>query len=152
MKKFVLITSLLILFLYFLYSNYYHYDPENNCSIKIIPSFMPSNFNTKNIIKLIKYSSPDSYKQLCQHVTTINKNPSCGGFDGGCYEYNKPNTIYIGNDQGNIALAAALVMHETCHAMQGQDKRPFSEQECYKMGNTFLKDVTMYENMPIDKY
>jgi hypothetical protein len=144
MKKALLILLLVIGLGFFIYQNFLYIDPEYNCYIKVIPTFLPSNFNTKEVIGLVKQGDIKEYEKLCRYVSTINKNPSCGGFDGGCFEPTKPRTIYIGNDQGNIALAAALVVHETCHAEQGYEKGRLGEGECYEIGNKFLDDITIY--------
>lgn len=144
MKKALTILLLVIGLGFFIYKNFLYIDPDYNCYIKVIPTFLPSNFNTKEVINLVKQGDVEEYKKLCRYVSTINKNPSCGGFDGGCFQPSKPRTIYIGNDQGNIALAAALVVHETCHAVQGYEKGSLSESECYLEGNTFLDEITIY--------
>ncbi len=144
MKKYLKILLIFVLLGIYVYSKFVYLDPDYNCSIKVIPNFMPSNFDTKKIIKIVKSGSEEEYKKLCQYVNTINKNPSCGGFDGGCYELERPGTIYIGNDQGNIALAAALLVHETCHAIQAYENRTLGESECYTAGNNFLQEITIY--------
>jgi len=117
MHKYIKLLILFILLGFYTYANFYYFDPEAGCKITIIPTFLPSNYNTKDMLKIIKRAAPDDYMRVCQYVTTINKNPSCGGFDGGCFQPSKPGVIYIGNDQGNIALAAAIIVHETCHAI-----------------------------------
>lgn len=144
MKKYLTILSLVMLAGYLIYKNFFYIDPDYNCYIKVIPTFLPSNFNTQQVIKLLKDSSKDEYKNLCKYVSVINKNPSCGGFDGGCFEPSKPRTIYIGNDQGNIALAAALLVHETCHAKQSYEYGALEEASCYAAGNNFIKQITIY--------
>jgi len=143
MKK-VKLLILAFLLLLFLLSKFFYYDPNFGCNIFIVPSFLPSNNNTKNILKMIKKGAPDDYLRICQYVSVINKNPSCGGLDGGCFQPTKPRTIYIGNDQGNIAMSGALVIHEVCHAIQASEKRPMTERECYSAGNSYLNIVTKY--------
>ncbi|HEY4478601.1 MAG TPA: hypothetical protein VI775_02040 [Candidatus Paceibacterota bacterium] len=51
----------------------------------------------KKIIKYLKSNYPDEYVKVCNNVTTIDPNISCGGFGGGCYsEYNRnPGVIDI---------------------------------------------------------
>jgi len=93
---------------------------------------------------MIKHGAPDDYSRICHYVSVINKNPSCGGLDGGCFQPSKPRTIYIGNDQANIAMSGAIVIHEVCHAIQAAEKRPLKETECYSVGNYYLKSVTQY--------
>lgn len=144
MKKIILPILILGGLGYFIFNQFFYIDPQYGCRITVIPSFAPSNNKTKEVLTTIKYGSPTHYKLVCEYVTFIDKNPTCGGFDGGCFHPNKPTTIHIGNDQGNLALAAALVVHETCHAIQGHEKRIFSEPECYKMGAEFLETVTKF--------
>ena len=139
--KWVALSAILIGFLIY---KFYYYDPVYGCQITIIPSFLPSNNDTKTILKMIREGSPDDYLRICEYVRVINKNPSCGGLDGGCYKPSKPYTIYIGNDQRNIAMAAYTIIHETCHALQVQDGRNLSETECYKIGASYLRAVTLY--------
>lgn len=143
MKKILKISIPLLILLIFLVNSFFYADYRGDCYIRIVPSFLPSNLNTKRIIKVLKYGSPDDYRLLCKHVNVINKNPSCGGFDGGCYVPTKAKTIYIGNDQGNLALSAALIVHETCHAIQGQTNKQYSEQECYTKGAEFLETIVI---------
>lgn len=143
--KFAKILLLLLLISYYVYENFIYFDKDNGCFIKILPSFMLSNSNTKEVIKVIKYSSYEDYQRLCKYVRTIDKNPSCGGLDGGCYEDNKPNTIFVGSDQGNLGLAASIIVHEVCHAKQASDNVPISEYECYKEGYDFLTKITDYK-------
>ncbi len=144
MKKLFRLLLIVSIILTYIYSNFYYFDPSYGCRIAIVPTFLPSNYNTKEILKILKKGSPDDYARVCKYVSVINKNPSCGGFDGGCFQPSKPRTIYIGNDQGNIALASALIVHETCHAIQGSQKKQLIESECYSQGNAFLEIVTQY--------
>ena len=149
MKKYIRLLILLILLGFYAYSNFYYFDPDYGCKITIIPTFLPSNYNAKEILKIIKKGAPDDYMRVCRYVTTINKNPSCGGFDGGCFQPSRPGVIYIGNDQGNIALAAAIIVHETCHAIQGSQQQQLHETECYAQGNSFLNTVTQFEDLTL---
>lgn len=150
MKRFLKLLVIVLLLGAYAYTKFYYFDPENGCKIAIIPTFLPSNYDTKDILRIIKRGAPDDYMRVCAYVSVINKNPSCGGFDGGCFQPSKPGMIYIGNDQGNIALAAALVVHETCHAIQGSEQRRLDERECYSQGNAFLTTVTQYEELPFE--
>jgi len=143
MKTVKLLVLATIIFGFLLYK-FYYYDPAYGCQITIIPSFLPSNTNTKTILKMIKKGSPDDYLRLCKYVRVINKNPSCGGLDGGCFKPSKPKTIYTGNDQANIALSASILVHETCHAIQATERSRLSEPECYSVSNRYLNEVTVY--------
>lgn len=145
MKK-VLVMLLIFLSSTFVLSRFYYVDFEHQeyCVIRVVPSFLLSNLDLRGALRLIKYASPEDYAEVCSRVRVINKNPGCGGLDGGCFYENKPDVIYIGNDQGNIAFAADLILHETCHARQYNEGRPLLEQECYKVGKLFLDKVTVY--------
>ena len=140
-----LIKSLLIILfaMFLLYYWFLYIDIQEKCVFYLVPTFQPSNLSTKETINFLKSSSPNEYEKLCTHVSVINKNPACGGFDGGCYEPNKKRTIFVGNDQNNIALAAAILVHETCHAIQGQKGLPLSEGECYRAGSSYLNEITL---------
>ncbi|RJR27353.1 hypothetical protein C4561_02250 [candidate division WWE3 bacterium] len=139
-----LFKSFLIIFviLFLIYYWFLYIDIKEKCVFVLVPTFQPSNLSTKETINFLKESSAEEYKNLCIHVSAINKNPACGGFDGGCYEPNKTRTIYVGNDQNNIALAAAILVHETCHAIQGQKGLPLAEGECYAAGSHYLNSIT----------
>lgn len=145
MKK-VLIIIVVFGALTFTLSRFFYIDlkHENKCVIRVVPSFLLSNLDLKGALSLIKHASPEDYTEVCNRVRVINKNPGCGGLDGGCFYENKPDVIYIGNDQGNIAFAADLILHETCHARQYSEGRTLLEGECYKIGKEFLEKITVY--------
>ena len=105
---------------------------------------MPGNLKTPQVLRFLKDTSFRDYLTVCKSVKTINKNPSCGKFDGGCYYQRSPNTIYLGNDQGNIAMAAALIVHETCHVTQDFENREFNEQECQDISKRYLNPIVLY--------
>jgi hypothetical protein len=138
----ILGTTFLLIFLIFHF--FLYIDIKNGCFIGIIPSLLPGNLSVKKMVKVIKLTSPDNYELLCSDVRIINKNVSCGGFDGGCYESRKPKSIYIGNDQNNLGLGAAILIHELCHREQLKHNRPFIEEECYKKGWEFMQNIVVY--------
>ena len=142
--KFLRIILVLVIvgpILYWLSTFFFYADFKNACFIKIIPSFGPSNWNTKEVLNILRYGSPENYALFCANIDTIDKNPSCGGFDGGCYEVRNSKTVFIGNDQNNIALTAAVFVHETCHAIQSHEGRPIDQTECYEKGSKFLENI-----------
>ncbi len=96
LKKFMQI-SVFIIFLLFLYAKFFIYiDTQNKCYINIKPSILElSNLNVKRAINVLKYASPDDYKNLCKNVKTIDPNIACGGFGGGCYYQTDTKTISI---------------------------------------------------------
>jgi hypothetical protein len=123
-----------------IYHFFIYYDAESGCFIKIAPSLQPSNWDTKQVLEILKHSAPDKYAYLCQKVSTINKNVGCGGLDGGCFYSNEQNTIYIGNDSDNIALTDSIIVHELCHVKQFETKQPMSEVACYREGSKYIQD------------
>jgi hypothetical protein len=143
-SKVAKIALTVVLSLWFLVYVFLYIDIKNRCFIFTIPTYLPSNIKTKRVIKFIKKASPQDYENLCTNIRTIDKNISCGGFDGGCYQERKPDKIYLGNDQANLALSAAIVIHEVCHRLQAKENRPFSELECYTKGADFMADVVVY--------
>ncbi len=96
MKKVVLLLTIVGLTLYTLSAFFYiDFEREDFCVIKVLPSFLISNLDIKGSLSLIKHASPTDYAEVCKRVRVINKNPGCGGLDGGCFYENKPSTIYI---------------------------------------------------------
>ena len=128
----------------FVYKNFIYSDPDYGCYIKVIPSFQPSNWDFHKILTLIKKTDPNSYSYMCKNVDTISKDISCGGLDGGCFYTNKSKTIFIGNDQNNIAVTAAIVVHELCHVKQFNEGRNLVEPECYTSGAHYLSNLYLY--------
>ena len=130
------------------YRYFYYVDFKNKCYIKIKPSILEfSSQNIKQAIKVLKLAVPEEYQKLCGHVNVINPNFACGGFGGGCYygENLEKKEIDISTaNSGYLGWTAAVIAHEACHAIQGQEKRAMSESECDKIGNEILKKVISY--------
>lgn len=128
-----------------IYRYFYYLDFKNKCYIKIKPSFLEfSSQNIKQAIKVLKFAVPEEYEKFCGRVKAINPNFACGGFGGGCYygENLEKKEIDISTaNSGYLGWTAAVIAHETCHAIQGQEKRAMNEDECYKIGNEVLKKV-----------
>lgn len=129
--KFLILFFLVCLIFYhfFLYI-----DIGNKCFIKIKPALVElTNTTMKRGIKYLKKNHFPEYKLLCENVTTINPNISCGGFGGGCYSSYRsdPGEIDISTTYGNVNNAAKVIIHETCHAVQFKEGRSFDEAECY---------------------
>jgi hypothetical protein len=119
-------------------------DIDRACILRVSPSITPSNLNTKRVLRSLKYGSPKDYRVLCDNVKVINKRASCGGTYGGCFNPRTPHTIFIGADQGNIAYAASILVHEVCHLIQNKENRLMSEKECYAKGAEYLDSVVVY--------
>lgn len=147
-RKLSKIGLLLILVGLFFYKYFFYIDFTNGCFVKIMPGYEFNNSTIKRAIKILKYGAPEEYANLCAHVSTINPNLGCGGFNGGCFYNPKQNEqldgrkIHISTAQGNVLWTAGVLVHETCHAMQYAESRPPSEQECYQADDRVLRLLT----------
>ncbi len=133
--KFIKFIIIIIFILWIFYSLFIYVDLSNRCFITIRPSFTElSNTTMKKGIKYLKNNFPNEYTNLCKNVVSIDPNISCGGFGGGCYSLYSinPGVIDISTPHGDYIHAAKVMIHETCHAMQFKEGRPFDETECYK--------------------
>jgi hypothetical protein len=129
--KFILI---IFIFLFLNYHFFFYLDISNRCFIKIRPALTEfSNTTIKKGIVYLKKNFPSEYKDMCENVSTINPNISCGGFGGGCYSEFRfnPGVIDISTAFGQYKRAAKVIIHETCHAIQLKEGRSFDESECY---------------------
>jgi hypothetical protein len=143
MKK---LSTFLIILLVFsgIYLKFFLYlDFSRSCYIKVHPSIIEfSNISMKNALKVLKHASPEDYIDVCENIKTIDPNISCGGFGGGCFYEDEPGTIDISTTYGSLAITAAVIVHETCHAIQSQEDRSLNEQECeIKMADTLSRIV-----------
>lgn len=145
MRKIIKISILLLIavLVSWKYFFYYDYDPRTRCSITIIPSIEFSNLTIKEAISVLKYGSPEDYKNLCENVDTIDSGTSCGGFGGGCYE-GKARRITVSTSERSLLWAAAVIAHETCHVIQHKENRTPSEEECYKVDDKTLKNLVQF--------
>jgi hypothetical protein len=127
-------------------------DVGARCVIAIRPSLVGyDNSTVKRALETLRHGSPDDYRQVCTHVATINPNPSCGGFGGGCFWHGEGNrgraSIDVSTEHGLIWTVAILV-HETCHARQFHEGRPPKfdlEQECYGEDDRILRALVQFE-------
>src|SRR5689334_9250624 len=61
-------------------------DAGHRCVIVIRPSLVGSDNSTVELaLETLRRGSPDDDEKVCVHVGTINPNPACGGFGGGCF-------------------------------------------------------------------
>lgn len=148
LKKHLKLFILLILFGLFIYRYFFYIDIPNKCYIRLKPSiFELSSINIKEGIKILKKVSPEEYTKLCQHVRIINPNYSCGGLGGGCYylrNLEKKEIDISTANGGYLGQTTAVIAHETCHAIQNQEKRELNEQECYKIDDKVFKQIAEY--------
>ena len=147
MKKFFKTCFWLLLAGFLIYRYFFYVDFSNYCFVKIKPSITEfSNLNIKRAIKVLKHGSPSDYANFCAHVDTIDPNPSCGGFGGGCFysKESRKSTIDISTSNRDLVWTAAIIMHETCHVIQYQEGRPLSEDECYHVDDSTIKTLMQY--------
>jgi len=127
-------------------------DVGARCVIGIRPSLVGyDNRTVKRALETLRHGSPEDYRKVCTHVATINPNPSCGGFGGGCFWHSDGNrgraSIDVSTEHGLIWTIAILV-HETCHAIQFHEGRPPSfdlEQECYAEDDRIMRALVQFE-------
>jgi hypothetical protein len=145
MKKWFIILIVFAALLYFT-QDFYYIDFSKGCYIFISPSlnFEFSNAGVKRALTIIRKISPDNYEKVCQRVSIINTNISCGGWEGGCFQPNETRTIYVSAPARNVTWVAEVIAHETCHTIQQLEHRIFDEQECHKVGLKVMQEATVY--------
>ena len=127
-------------------------DLGNRCVIIIRPSLVGyDNRVVKLALETLRHGSPEDYRQVCVHVGTINPNPACGGFGGGCFWHGDGQkgraTIDVSTEHGLI-WTTAIVVHETCHARQFHEGRPPGfdlEHECYNEDDRIMRALVQFE-------
>lgn len=144
MRKWFQLLFVLLIIGAFVYKSFVYTDEQYNCVIKVWPTFQPSNWDFRKVFTMLKQTAPEEYKYMCANVSTISKDLACGGFDGGCYYTQQQRTLYIGNDQDNIAITVAVIIHELCHARQNNEDRPLAEHECYQKASAYLDNLYSY--------
>jgi hypothetical protein len=105
----------------------------------------------KRALETLRHGSPGDYKKVCEHVATINPNPSCGGFGGGCFWHGEHqrgrSSIDVSTEHGLI-WTVGIIVHETCHAIQYHQGRPPNwdlETECYREDDRILRTLVRFE-------
>ncbi|MEA2007045.1 MAG: hypothetical protein U9O20_02705 [Patescibacteria group bacterium] len=144
MKGKIKILIFLLLVAGFIYRYFFYIDLQYACFVRINPSVTElSNANIKRAIKVLKHGAPEDYRTFCSTVEVIDPNPSCGGFGGGCFHPAKgrKSTIDISTSQRDLAWTAAIIMHETCHAIQYREHRALDEDECYEVDDRTIKQL-----------
>lgn len=119
-------------------------DWTGGCHIGIKISLLEwNNLEQKRALKLIRNKSPEDYKKVCAYVDTISPDLPCGGSGGGCFREDNPKQIEVSTlgHRGDSAITAAMIIHETCHSIQREEKKPYSEPECYGEMNRFLNYI-----------
>lgn len=145
MKRVFKIFIAIVIFFYLLYRLFFYVDIFTPCFITIAPSWFEfSNLSMKRALKVLKVASSDDYHKICQNIKRIDPNISCGGFGGGCFYTDNPETIDISTTNRSLAYTAAIIVHETCHAMQNNERRALNETECNEMMSKTLKNIIEY--------
>lgn len=145
MKRLLRIVILLSLVVLGIYKYFFHIDLSNDCFVRINPSWFEfSNSSVKQAISILKHASAQDYDLFCANVSVIDPNLSCGGFDGGCFYDDRPDTIDISTSQRSLAWTASIIVHETCHVIQNKEKRIMSEDECDAMMVETLARIVEY--------
>jgi hypothetical protein len=121
-------------------------DWTGGCHIRINLSLLEwNNLDMKKALNFISKKSPEDYRKVCTYVDTISPDLPCGGSGGGCYHDDRPREIVTSNlgHGKHIEWTAAVIMHETCHAIQKAEGRTAGdrETECYRASYKFLREV-----------
>jgi len=127
-------------------------DPGNGCYLYLRPSLVGyDNTTIKRALDTLRHGSPEDYRKVCAHVATINPNPSCGGFGGGCFWHGEAQrgraSIDVSTEHG-VIWTVGIIVHETCHAIQFHEGRPRGwnlEDECYKEDDRILRALVQFE-------
>lgn len=138
------LITLLICFCFLgmiLYKYFFYFDIKNGCFIKILPSFQGGNTKIKKSINVLKNASFEDYNNLCKHVQTIDPNLLGGGL---YWDKLNSKTILVNASGYNLQIVAAIIVHETCHAMQHQQNKALNEGECYSKDDKFIKEITSF--------
>jgi hypothetical protein len=123
-------------------------DLGAGCVLTLRPSLVGyDNMLVKRALETLRQGSPDDYRKVCEHVGTINPNPSCGGFGGGCFWHGQGQqgrtSIDVSTEHG-LQWTVAVIVHETCHAIQFHEGRPPGhdfERECYGEDDRILRSL-----------
>jgi hypothetical protein len=127
-------------------------DVGARCVITIRPSLVGyDNSTVKRALETLRHGSPEHYRKVCAHVGAINPNASCGGFGGGCFWHGQDRrgrtSIDVSTEHGLI-WTVAIVVHETCHAIQFHEGRPSGfdhEDECYNADHRIMRALVQFE-------
>ena len=143
--KLIKISLITIFIAVWAYRSFLYIDIAHGCYVKILPSLTEWSApkTIKSALKILERTVPDEYERTCTRVRTINPNVSCGSFEGGCFINSKSTarSIDISTSQRSLAWTAAVIVHETCHAWQAYEDRPFSEFECNTNGDRVLNTI-----------
>jgi hypothetical protein len=151
-KKVLKISLYILLPVYIFFHYFTYWDPGENCFITIKPAFLEfTNLDMKRALKALKFSSPDDYQKVCKNVSSVEPMIGCGGFGGGCFynterkgqNYGK-REITVSTAKDDLLTAMAVILHETCHAIQEKEGRELGEVECYMEDDRLLRKIVAF--------
>lgn len=144
-SKITMIFVLISVVFYFTQDLFY-FDVFKGCYIFLVPSMHLefSGSGVKKALEIIKISSPDNYKNICERVNIIDTNIACGGMEGGCFDPRNKRTISVTAPSRNITWVAEVIAHEACHAKQAYEGKPGDEGECHIVGLKVMQELTIY--------
>lgn len=128
----------------FLISNVFYIDIFNGCYIGIVPGLELNNAKIVEGLNVLKQSSIEDYKDVCNRVSKIDPNIGCGGFEGGCFYSTDPRAIVVTTAGTNLDWVVGVIVHETCHAKQFHEKRKMTEEECHNADGRVIKSIVQY--------
>jgi|GEM_PF-1867363 len=130
-------------------------DFFNGCHIKIQFSLLNwNNLEIKKAIQFIKRKQPDDYEKICRYVKNIDLYLPCSFSAAGCFRNNSPGTIgvytYQHDENNDPSYTAAIIVHETCHAIQYDEGRINGdrETECYREDQRFFREIGVKNIFP----
>lgn len=135
----IILPVIVLVFWIFRYDDFF-----SGCHIRIQPSILEwNNLEIKRALKLIKQESPEDYREVCKYVDLVSPDLPCGGAGGGCFHDVRPKTIEISTlgHRGNSPITASIIVHETCHSRQKENKKPYTEDDCNAEMNLFLNRI-----------
>ena len=159
-KKIVKAIGILILILIVFNFWFLRYDDFiNGCHIKIQYSLLDlNNLEIKNALNFIRNKSPKDYAKVCQYVDNIELYLPCASSNAGCFWDSDPKQIGVytlkRDNHDDPSLTAAVIYHETCHAIQRAENRIAGdrETECYRESYHFLKDAGIDDSQIPDNW
>jgi hypothetical protein len=150
-KRYVKIGLLIFVPLYLYFHFFVYWDASGGCNIHITPAYFEfTNVDMKRALQTLKIASPEDYDTVCENVGTIEPMIGCGGFGGGCfYQSGKKSSsgkrqITVSTAKNDIEYAMAVIVHETCHAIQEKEDRSLDEGECHEADDRLLRKIVKF--------
>ena len=102
----------------------------------------------KDAVGMIRVTSPEDYKKLCQRVKIIDTGTFCPPEENiaGCYRPQEKHKIYAKSEY-STAYTSTIIIHELCHALQDSEGRLTAasnpEPECYSKDGAFFSSISV---------